>query len=125
MDKDKLTEKFIEEIIKNQKLNGATEAEIDKTTKPIGGLASFDSLTAIEVLMSLEVLIEEDLEIDCALDVSLFFTDKGRSALGKKVITHESLTIEEIIDNICKTIEKWGYYHGKKREPEKRNCWEA
>lgn len=116
MDKDKLTEKFIEEIIKNQKLNGVTETEVDKTTKPIGGLASFDSLTAIEVLMSLEVLIEENLEIDCELDVSLFFTDKGRSALGKKVITHESLTVEEIIDNICKTIETWGYYHGKKRE---------
>ncbi len=106
MDKDKLTEKFIEEIIKNQKLNGVAGTPIDKSTKPIGGLASFDSLTAIEVLMSLEVLIEDDLKIDCELDVSLFFTDKGRSALIKKGITHESLTIEEIIDNICKTIEK-------------------
>lgn len=105
MDKEKITERFIEEIIKNQKLNGEIESDIDRTTKPIGELASFDSLTAIEVLMSLEVFIEEDLDIDCELDVSLFFTDKGRSALGKKAITHESLTVEEIVDNICKTIE--------------------
>ena len=106
VNKEKLTKIFIEEIIKNQKLNGVTEPKIDKTTKPIGGLASFDSLTAIEVLISLEVIIEDDLDIECELDVSLFFTDQGRKALGKKVLTHKSLTIDEIINNICKIIKK-------------------
>lgn len=106
MDKENLTTKLIEEIVKNQKLNGEIEPQITPMTRPIGELASFDSLTAIEVLISLEVIIEEDLEIEYELDVSLFFTDQGRKALGKKVLTHESLTIDEIADNIYKIIKQ-------------------
>jgi hypothetical protein len=106
MDIDTLKMLIIEEIKKNQQLNGIEDIEIDSETKPLKGLASFDSLTALEVLTSLEVRIEDEYEIECELDVSVFFTDEGKSALRKKVIIHNSLTVHEIAENILKTISK-------------------
>lgn len=103
MDIETLKKMIIEEIKKNQKTNGVDDVEICNVTKPIGGLASFDSLTALEVLVSLETTIEDEYEIKCELDVSVFFTDQGKGALRNKGIIHNSLTIDQIADNILKT----------------------
>ncbi len=106
MDKESLKQIIIDEIKSNQKTNGIEDTKIDSDTKPIGGLASFDSLTALEVLASLEIIIEDKYEIECELDVSVYFTDKGKGALQKKEILHNSLSIDEIAENILKTLSK-------------------
>lgn len=107
-----MTEKTIElllvkEIANVQKLNGIPNPSLSSATLPIGGLSRFDSLTAIEVLMSLEVKIEKKLGREVDLDVSLFFTDKGRKGL-KKGMTQYSLSISAIAKNICHSIRSTG-----------------
>ncbi len=92
--------------MENQRLNGISESFINNLTKPIGELAAFDSLTAMEVLVSLECVITTETGESCELDVSLFFTDKGRKALGGKTLTHKSLTVEDIVDNILNVLKK-------------------
>lgn len=100
LDKTFLVNHLIEKIEENQALNGVAGVAINLLTRPIGELASFDSLTAMEVLVSLETVIEAKTGKSCELDVSLFFTDKGRKALSDKALAHKSLTVEEIVDNI-------------------------
>ena len=106
MDKTMLIDLLINKIEENQALNGVVGPKINKLTKPIGELASFDSLTAMEVLVTLETVIEAETGASCELDVSLFFTDKGRKALGSKALTHRSLTVEDIVDNILNALGK-------------------
>lgn len=106
MDKSLLINHLIDKIKENQLLNGVVGSKINNLTKPIGELASFDSLTAMEVLVSLECVIEAEIGESCELDVSLFFTDKGRKALSGKAITHKSLTVEDIVDNILNVLKK-------------------
>ena len=103
MDIETIIEMFMDEIIKNQKLNGIHDCQLKHNTKPIGDLASFDSLTAAEVLTDMEQILEEEYGIECELDVSLFYTDKGRKVMTKK-ISHQSQTIEEIANNMYRQI---------------------
>ena len=103
MDKETIIERLIDEIVRNQKLNGIHDCRLEYNTKPIGDLAMFDSLTSAEVLTEMEQILEDEYGIKCELDVSLFYTDKGRQAMTKK-ISHRSQTIEEIADNIYHQI---------------------
>lgn len=103
MDKETIIKRLIDEIMKNQKLNGIHDCRLENNTKPIGDLSTFDSLTSAEVLTEMEQILEDEYGIECELDVSLFYTDKGRKAMTKK-ISHRSQTIEEVASNIYRQI---------------------
>ena len=103
MEKEEIVLKLMEVIKENQKYNGIQHSKIEPHTRPIDGLKMFDSLTAIEVLVALELVFEDEYGIECELDISLFFTDKGRKALNKER-SHQSLKIEEIAENIYNKI---------------------
>ena len=103
MELDNVQEMLIEGIVENQQFNGIDHPGIDSETFPIGDLENFDSLTAAEVITQLEVKLESMLDKPLSLDVSVFYTDKGKKAL-KKSLTHRSLSINDIANIIFDKI---------------------
>lgn len=108
MEKDELLTQLIKLIKENQELNGTTPPSVSKDTKPFDELVSFDSMTAIEVTVSLEHFIRKSTGINHEIDVSIFYTSDGKKALTKKGLTFESLTLDEIVDNLLNNIKKKG-----------------
>lgn len=105
-----MTEAAVEELLVEginniQEVTGVKPPNVTGATIPIGGLPCFDSLNAVEVLTSVEAKIEAKIGREVEIDVSVFFTDQGRSKLTKGM-TYRSQTVSEIAKNICKHIRK-------------------
>ncbi len=99
MDKKQILKLLLKAVEQNQKLNGISDVRLEANTRPIGELERFDSLTALEVLTALEIELENEYELEFEFENDVFYTKMGKSAMTKDM-THNSLTIEEIADNI-------------------------
>lgn len=86
MDTQEIETKVLEALKKVQELSGKPWTELKHDSKPIGDLAGFDSLTAIEAT----ILIEE--KLGCKIGQDTFFvSDNGIHAL----------TIKQICDHLA------------------------
>ena len=107
MNEKEVLKELIAAIAANQKLNGIVDSEIEDSTRPMSDLDMFGSLTATEVLTDLEQTFEENYEINCELDVTLFFSKENRKGITKKM-THHTLTIKQVAENIYNQLIKRG-----------------
>ena len=89
MDKATVTRQVVQAVVHVQEASGRASGGIGASTKPIGGAPGFDSLSGIEVTVSLSQSLGYELPDD-----NLFVSQDGRRALS----------ISEIADNLCKTM---------------------
>lgn len=106
MTKDEIELLLIKEIMYNQELNGIESVEVTQATCPQKDLESFDSLNALEVIISIETKIIGTGK-HCDLDASLFYTNKGMKELVK-IGTRNCLSVAEISLNIFHAITSGG-----------------
>ena len=90
MDKATVTLQVIQAVAQVQEASGRSAEGIGASTKPIGGAPGFDSLNGIEVTVALSQSLCHELPND-----NLFVSEDGKRALS----------ISEIADNLCKTLE--------------------
>ena len=102
MDKHEIRKILCECIKANQILNGIVEIDITPEIHPIGELECFDSMTAMEVIVEVELSLEESLGKELDLDVGLFFSHSKKEGL-KKERPHCSLSIDCVFRRIVTT----------------------
>ena len=107
MIKTDVLRELITAIGDNQKMNGITDSAIVASTRPMTDLDNFDSMTAIEVLADFEQTLEEKYSMECDLDVIMFYNEQGEKGMSKKM-THHTLTIDQITENIYNKLIKGG-----------------
>ena len=90
MDKASVTQQVVQAVVQVQQSSGRAAAGIGAATRPIQDAAGFDSLSGVEVTVALSQSLGHELPHD-----NLFVSEDGRRALS----------IAEIADNLCKTIE--------------------
>lgn len=90
MDRETVMKHVIQTVEKVQEISGRDIGTIDADTRPIGDAAGFDSLNAIEATVALLERLGHDLP-----DENLFISEDG----------NRSLTIAEVTDNLCETIQ--------------------
>lgn len=85
MDREHVLQQVFGAVTETQRLSGRETQGIQATTRPVGGLAGFDSLNGLEAVTALSSSTGLDLPDD------LFISPGGR----------RGLSIGEIADRIC------------------------
>lgn len=78
MNKPEIVTTVVDTIAKVQELSGRPTAGIGASTRPIGGVEGFDSLSGVEATM----ILSESLGVDLPGDYNPFISDDGRRALS-------------------------------------------
>ena len=89
MDKEGVVQQVVQAVVQVQEASGRAAGGIGAGTRPIGDAPGFDSLSGIEVTVSLSQSLGHELPDD-----NLFVSQDGKRALS----------ISEIADNVCQTI---------------------
>ena len=78
MNKPEIVTRLVETIVRVQELSGRSSAGIGASTRPIGGVEGFDSLSGVEAT----IILSESLGVDLPGDYNPFISDDGRRALS-------------------------------------------
>lgn len=78
MNKPEIVTTVVDTIAKVQELSGRPTAGIGASTRPIGGVEGFDSLSGVEAT----IILSESLGVDLPGDYNPFISDDGRRALS-------------------------------------------
>ena len=82
--------KVVETVAQVQELSGRSSAGIGSSTRPVGGVEGFDSLSGVEAT----VMLSESLRVDLPEDYNPFISNDGKLALS----------VGEIADNLSTYI---------------------
>ena len=86
MDKQEIVTKVVQTVAQVQEVSGRSSAGIGASTRPVGGLEGFDSLSSVEAT----VMLSESLGVDLPEDYNPFISNDGKRALS----------VSEIADNL-------------------------
>ncbi len=86
MDKQEIVTKVVQTVAQVQEVSGRSSAGIGASTRPVGGLEGFDSLSSVEAT----VMLSGSLGVDLPEDYNPFISNDGKRALS----------VSEIADNL-------------------------
>ena len=86
MDKQEIVSKVVQTVTQVQKVSGRSSAGIGLSTRPVGGVEGFDSLSGVEAT----VMLAESLGVDLPGNYNPFVSNDGKRALS----------VGEIADNL-------------------------
>ena len=86
MDRQDIVTKVVQTVAQVQEVSGRSSAGIGLSTRPVGGVNGFDSLSRVEAT----VMLSESLGVDLPDDYNPFISNDGKRALS----------VGEIADNL-------------------------
>ena len=86
MDKQEIVTKVVQTVAQVQEVSGRPSAGIGPSTRPVGGVEGFDSLSGVEAT----VMLSESLGVDLPDNYNPFISNDGKRALS----------VGEIADNL-------------------------
>ncbi len=86
MDKQEIVTKVVQTLAHVQEVSGRSSAGIGASTRPVGGVEGFDSLSGVEAT----VMLSESLGVDLPEDYNPFISNDGKRVLS----------VSEIADNL-------------------------
>ena len=78
MDKQELVTKVVQTVARVQEVSGRSSAGIGASTRPVGGVEGFDSLSGVEAT----VMLSESLGVDLPEEYNPFISSDGKRALS-------------------------------------------
>ena len=78
MDKQEVVTKVVQTVAHVQETSGRSSADIGASTRPVGGLEGFDSLSGVEAT----VMLSESLGVELPEDYNPFISTDGKRALS-------------------------------------------
>ena len=78
MDKQELVNKVVQTVAHVQEVSGRSSAVIGASTRPVGGVEGFDSLSGVEAT----VMLSESLGVDLPEEYNPFISSDGKRALS-------------------------------------------
>ena len=90
MDKQDIAAAVVQTVAHVQEVSGRSSAGIGPSTRPVGGVQGFDSLSGVEAT----VMLSQSLGIDIPEDHNPFISNDGKRALS----------VSEIADNLSTFI---------------------
>ena len=78
MDKQEIVTKVVQTVAQVQEVSGRSSAGIGVSTRPVGGVEGFDSLSGVEAT----VMLSESLGVDLPDDYNPFISKDGKQALS-------------------------------------------
>ena len=90
MEKQDIVTKVVQTVAQVQEMSGRSSADIGASTRPVGGVEGFDSLSGVEAT----VMLSESLGVDLPEDYNPFISNDGKRALS----------VGEIADNLSTLI---------------------
>ncbi len=78
MDKQEIITKVVQTLTQVQEVSGRPITKIDISTRPVGGVEGFDSLSGVEAT----VMLSECLGVDLPDDYNPFISNDGKRALS-------------------------------------------
>ena len=90
MDKQEIVAAVVQTVAHVQKVSGRSSAGIGESTRPVGGVEGFDSLSGVEAT----VMLSESIGIDIPGGHNPFISSDGKRALS----------VSEIADNLSTFI---------------------
>ena len=78
MDKEQIATKVIETVTQVQDVSGRSSAGIGASTRPVGGVEGFDSLSGVEAT----VMLSASIGVDLPDDYNPFISSDGKRALS-------------------------------------------
>ena len=78
MDKQEIFTKVVQTVAHVQEMSGRPSAGIDASTRPVGGVEGFDSLSGVEAT----VMLSESLGVELPEDYNPFVSTDGKRALS-------------------------------------------
>lgn len=92
MDKQEIVTKVVQTIAQVQEVSGRPSAGIGPSTRPVGGVDGFDSLSGVEAT----VMLSDSLGVDLPDDYNPFISNDGKRALS----------VGEIADNLSAYVDE-------------------
>ena len=92
MEKQEITTKVAQAVARVQQVSGRPSADIGASTRPVGGVEGFDSLSGVEAT----VMLSESLGVELPEDYNPFISTDGKRALS----------VGEIADTLSTYIEE-------------------
>ena len=90
MERHDIVAKVVQTVAQVQEMSGRSSADIGASTRPVGGVEGFDSLSGVEAT----VMLSESLGVDLPEDYNPFISNDGKRALS----------VGEIADNLSTLI---------------------
>ena len=78
MDKQEIVTKVVQTLVRVQEVSGRSSAGIGASTRPVGGVEGFDSLSGVEAT----VMLSEYLGVDLPEDYNPFISNDRKRALS-------------------------------------------
>ena len=78
MDNQEIVTKVVQTVAHVQEMSGRPSAGIGASTRPVGGVEGFDSLSGVEAT----VMLSESLGVELPEDYNPFFSTDGKRALS-------------------------------------------
>lgn len=78
MDKQEIVTKVVQTVAYVQEMSGRSSVGIGVSTRPVGGVEGFDSLSGVEAT----VMLSESLGVDLPEDYNPFISSDGKRALS-------------------------------------------
>ena len=78
MDRQEIVTKVVQTVTQVQEVSGRSSAGIGPSTRPVGGVDGFDSLSGVEAT----VMLSESLGVDLPDDYNPFISKDGKRALS-------------------------------------------
>ena len=82
MDKQEIVTKVVQTVAHVQEVSGRSSAGIGASTRPVGGVEGFDSLSGVEAT----VMLSDSLGVDLPEDYNPFISNDGKRALSVSAI---------------------------------------
>ena len=78
MDRQEIVAKLIETVTQVQDVSGRSSAGIGESTRPVGGVEGFDSLSGLEAT----IMLSDSLGVELPEDYNPFISSVGKRALS-------------------------------------------
>ena len=78
MDKQEIVTKVVQTVVEVQEVSGRSSVGIGVSTRPVGGVEGFDSLSGVEAT----VMLSESLGVDLPDNYNPFISNDGKQALS-------------------------------------------
>ncbi len=87
MEKQEVITKVVQAVAQVQEISGRPSSGIGSSTRPVGGVEGFDSLSGVEAT----VVLSESLGVELPVDYNPFVSKGGQRAMS----------VSEIANNLC------------------------
>lgn len=78
MDRQEIVTKVVQTVVQVQEVSGRSSAGIGPSTRPVGGMEGFDSLSGVEAT----VMLSESLGVELPNNYNPFISKDGKRALS-------------------------------------------